>query len=471
MDIRCQQFTSHEISNNMLDMIGYRTNLYGQKVLENSCGEGNILGLIVERYILDAIDQNISLDKIKEGLESDIYGAEIVEATYNQCIDNLNMVAYRYRLEDVKWNVVNEDVLRRPFSITFDYIIGNPPYISYKNLELDVRNFIKDSYNTCKKGKPDYCYAFIENAISYLHKSGKMVYLIPNSIFKNVFGKDLRNLILPHLVEIYDYPNRKLFDNALTSSAVILLEKDSYIKEFQYNNVVKNYKIKLKKYGFGLADKWNFNLKIPVVDKVIQFDQLYKAGITIATQRNNVFVIDRETKIKYDIEQGALRRAISPRNRKYENEEYIIFPYNVREKRIIRFTEAEFKNKFPKAYIYLNENKKELYSRDSDNNARWFEYGRNQAVKNMNMKKLLLSTVVTNKIKVYDVSARAIPYSGIYIISEYGHDLDLARNILESEQFLEYVHGIGTPASGSSLRITSNDINKFTFKVGDFINE
>jgi len=468
MDIRCQQFTSHDISNDMLDMINYRTNLYGKKVLENSCGEGNILGLVIERYILDSIATNKPMDVIKQGLEGDIYGVEIVKDTYNKCIVNLNQIAYKYRLEGVKWNIFNGDVLTNPFDITFDYVIGNPPYISYRNLELDVREYIKNNYFTCKKGKPDYCYAFIENAINYLHKSGKMVYLIPNSIFKNVFGKELRAKILPHLVEIFDYPNCKLFDNALTSSAIMILEKESHKKVFQYNNVIKDYKFLLKK--SRLADKWNFNKQISLaVDDVIKFGQFYRASITIATQRNNIFVIDKETKKKYAIEQSVLRKAISPRNQKYKNEEYIIFPYSVRKRRINRYAENEFEKMYPNSYKYLNEKKEELELRDADNNAKWFEYGRGQAIQNMNMKKLLISTVVTNKIKVYDVNSRAIPYSGIYIISEQGYDLSLARKILESKQFLEYVNGIGTPASGSSLRITADDINKFTFKVGDFV--
>ena len=45
MDIRCQQFTKEYIANEMLDLLGYRKSVYGKKILENSCGEGNILCL------------------------------------------------------------------------------------------------------------------------------------------------------------------------------------------------------------------------------------------------------------------------------------------------------------------------------------------------------------------------------------------------------------------------------------------
>ena len=82
-------------------------------------------------------------------------------------------------------------------------------------------------------------------------------------------------------------------------------------------------------------------------------------------------------------------------------------------------------------------------------------------------KKLLISTVVTNEVNVYETGTKSIPYAGIYVISEKGYDLKIAKKILESKEFLKYVHGIGTPASGKSLRITAKDINEFTFLRDD----
>ena len=44
----------------MLDRIGYRNHVVGETVLENSCGQGNILISIVNRYIADAKKQGRS---------------------------------------------------------------------------------------------------------------------------------------------------------------------------------------------------------------------------------------------------------------------------------------------------------------------------------------------------------------------------------------------------------------------------
>ena len=98
MDTRCQQFTSRDMAGEMLDFLGYRQNLYGKTLLENSCGEGNILCIAVERYIQDALTQGYTTDDIVSGLERDIYGVEIVKKTYEKCLANLDQVADRYGL-------------------------------------------------------------------------------------------------------------------------------------------------------------------------------------------------------------------------------------------------------------------------------------------------------------------------------------------------------------------------------------
>ena len=88
----------------------------------------------------------------------------------------------------------------------FDFIVGNPPYITYQELNNLDRIFLKNNFISCKKGKFDYCYAFIEKSLLDLKTTtGKMCYLIPNSIFKNVFAKNLRETFKTNIQQIIDY--------------------------------------------------------------------------------------------------------------------------------------------------------------------------------------------------------------------------------------------------------------------------
>ena len=64
--------TPEQYVNRMLDAIGYKDHIVGKRILENSCGEGNILQAIVKRYIEDAERTGLTKAKIKKGLECDM---------------------------------------------------------------------------------------------------------------------------------------------------------------------------------------------------------------------------------------------------------------------------------------------------------------------------------------------------------------------------------------------------------------
>ena len=130
MDLsKCQIFTPSHIVKYMLDKIDYTSNVFGKKIIDNSCGTGNILIEVVERFIVDAKRARRKKPAIKKGLESCIYGYDIDSDMVEKCISNLNIVAQRFGLTDIRWNVHHEDGLY--IEGKFDFIVGNPPYISY----------------------------------------------------------------------------------------------------------------------------------------------------------------------------------------------------------------------------------------------------------------------------------------------------------------------------------------------------
>ena len=111
----------------------------------------------------------------------------------------MDEVLKKNNINKVEWKVYNFDYLRWNEAIQFQFIIGNPPYITYSELKKDEQKYVKETFETCVKGKFDYCYAFIEKGIKSLAQDGKMAYLIPSSIFKTVFGFNLRNYMKPYI--------------------------------------------------------------------------------------------------------------------------------------------------------------------------------------------------------------------------------------------------------------------------------
>lgn len=472
MNVKCQIFTPNDICEKILEIANYKNNLYGKKVLENSCGDGNILSKIVTRYIIDSINKGHSKMQIKKGIENDIYAFEIDGTHKENCIRILDNITREYDINNVKWNIYKKDYLHFNLKEKFDFIIGNPPYISYRDLDETTRKFVKEKFLSCEKGKFDYCYAFIEKSVRDLKENGTLTYIIPNSLFKNEFANELRQFILNDLVEIFDYRSFRVFPNALTSSAIIKLKKNVDSANLDYYDYSLKKKTSIQK--SKLERKWVFDNKI--ITHKLKFQDLFDCSIAVATLLNEAFIISsysEDEKYIYfgdsKVEKEITKKAISPRNQSYSIDEKIIFPYYYNHNTLCRYTELEFKNKFQNCYKYLLSKKNDLNQRTSDKSAKWYEFGRSQALAHLNREKLLISTVVTKKVKVYMLNEDEIPYSGIYIIPKGNNQLMLAKKILESKEFFDYTSIIGINTSGSSMRITPSDIKNFTFTEEDLV--
>jgi hypothetical protein len=476
VNTKCQVFTPNRNVLHLLDYVEYTQDLYGKKVAENSCGDGSILAEIVKRYIVDCLNHKLSLAKIRKGLEEDIWGAEIDKIHIGNCKSKLDIIASEYGLSNVNWNIFEGDFLKQNIIDSFDFVIGNPPYITYKELDVTDRKYARENFCCCATGKFDYCYAFIEASIKSLKKRGKLAYLIPSNIFKNQFALNLRNYILPYLTNIYDYKNQKLFAGKLTASAIIICDVGNPDLNITYHNLSEGKSFVIEKEA--LKNKWIFkeSTNKSHTPELIRFGDYFHAASSVATLLNEVYIIsdfiedDKYVTVKeHKIEKTLLREAVSPRALNYGKKEYIIFPYYYAENGLLqKYSDSEFRKKFPYAVKYLLQFEKKLRDRNSDKGINWFEYGRSQALLHLNQDKLLISTLITGTVKVASLNKNVIPTSGLYIVPKDNQDiftLTTAKDILCSNLFLEYTKNIGVISNGNSFRISPKDINNFTFPV------
>lgn len=458
---KCQKFTPEELVEEMLSLAGYTHCLVGKRVLENSFGSGNILVAIVKRYIEESIAAKIPVDLIARNLEMDIFGIELDEDLFAECVKRLNDVVTKYGLPNVKWSLFNQNALNWETDVKFDYIIGNPPYITYKDMDGDSRKSLRERFESCANGKFDYCYAFIECGVKLLSDTGKLVQLVPSNIYKNVFGKNLRSILLPHISVIIEYPGQELFDNTLTSSTVFLFDKSYSEPYITYTNSTANKTLKIMRDALG--EKWVFSDIAEQNQKMVRFGDCFHASSVVATLLNEAFLLPPEEERNIEVERAVVKSAASPRKLRRNIREDIIFPYFYEERVLRRYTTAEFEQLFPNAVEHLTQYLQKLNNRDADDNVAWFEYGRTQALARLNQPKLLMSTVVTNRPEIYELDEDTIPYSGIFITAKQGNTLDEAKRILNDKHFVQYVESLGVSISGKSKRITSKDVNEYRF--------
>ncbi len=461
---KCQIFTPSEMVQYMLDRIDYTNNLFGKRIIDNSCGTGNILIEVVKRFIADAKRSRKRKSTIKRGLESCIFGCDVDPKMVESCIKNLNAVAEHTGLFDVQWNIFNMDGLYFNDPVAFDFVVGNPPYIAYTDLDIETRQKTRDNFTSCAIGKFDYSYAFIEKGLSLLRNNGKMVIIAPSNMFKTVFGNKLRELIKNELIEIIDCTAINVFENVLTAPAITIYQKGSnsniliYKEKLPYNKESEKLIDKNQ-----LFDKWDFTGFVSKGSR--NFGDYFKVSNSIATLANKVFIhnVNEDGFLDINIEPTILRSAKSPKTEQYQITQKIIFPYRYNNTALVHYEEDEFKNQFPLAYKYLNGQIEILKARDSDTKAKWFEYGRSQALAHLNCEKLLMSTIITHKVRLYKLDPDTIPYSGLYIIPRGELTLDTAFTILKSHHFYDYLLSKGVKERGDSIRISSKDVEEYKF--------
>ena len=472
MASNCQIPTPQKYVQQMLDYVDYSKKLYGKKVLENSCGEGNILLEVVKRYIESAKSEKHSAEEIKNGLNKDIEAYEIDKECIEKCKNRLNKLAVSYGIEGIEWNIKNNDFLKEDVQNRYDFIIGNPPYITYHDMDDSQREFLKKSFSTCNNGRFDYCYAFIEASLKTLKNRGKMVYLVPCSIMTNKFAGDLRVKLSKYITEIYDYRTIKIFSQALTSSVIIVCENLTNKSDLKYHLVKENtiFEIERKK----LTDaKWSVTRDDNNIG--VKFSDFFEVKNSVATLLNEAFIFKEYERRdgyyiidEYKIEEELVKDAASIKSlSRGENSYKIIFPYRIEDGKRKDYSESEFEDRFPGAVRYLKQFKDKLKKRKKDKNTLWFQYGRSQAITSVTGNKLIIPMVITKEVHVYEVGENAVPYAGYFIKCRENSRLGLqdAKKILESKDFYDYVKICGTPTTATSYRISVNDIKKYKINI------
>lgn len=460
----CKIFTPDSYVTELLDIAGYNRELLGKSVLENSCGDGNVLKEVVRRYIADSLERGYTLEEIRVRLEADICGVELEQKHADRCKENLDREAESFGICGVNWNIICGNYLQIQLNRVFSYVLGNPPYIVYRDIEKDEREYLRSHFWSCGEGKFDYYYAFIEKSIYELEENGCMAYIVPSSIYKNVFARRLRGEIRPFLTGVYDYASQNKFPGTTISSTILCMRKQTS-EDFCYRDMEQERETKLRKELLG--EKWIFDNA--AAEKRIRFGDWFQVSNTVATLCNDAFLLEdykRENGyyILSDgdrIEEEVAKPAIS-RKRRCETCA-MIFPYAYEAGELRHYTDEEFQKLFPCAVKHLERFRERLEKRASDKNAAWFEYGRSQALQKIPYRKAVLPSILTNQVRVTIAAENVIPCAGFIITERGNRTLEDAKNILESLEFYHYLRQIGIFTTGKSRRLTVRDIENYTF--------
>lgn len=208
-----QYFTISLIADFMVSLISHKK---GCRVLEPSCGKGVFLDFLVEHGFKD-----ISAYEIDSQLGT--------------------------KYDFVRFG----SFLSVPTSEQYDVVIGNPPYIRWKNIEPELKQELESNalWNKYFNSLCDYCFIFILKSIEHLKDGGELIFICTEYWMNTTHLATLRNYMCQkgYFTEIYHLKETPLFEN-VTASFVIF----KFVKSREKKENINLYKYRREK---GLPSK------------------------------------------------------------------------------------------------------------------------------------------------------------------------------------------------------------------------
>ncbi len=144
--------------------------------------------------------------------------ADIEEIKANKIFEN----AFEWRFEFPE--VLNED----GDFVGFDVLIGNPPYVDYRELGSAQTDILKQYKTSENSPRPNLYQYFIEKGYTILAQNGYFCYINPNQFLSIDAGYGIRKLIVENTIIqfIDDVSNIKVFDEAATYTVIWCFKKE-----------------------------------------------------------------------------------------------------------------------------------------------------------------------------------------------------------------------------------------------------
>ncbi len=273
------------------------------KIIDISCGCGNFLLEVYDRLyeVFESYKYELKIKDIHNHIISNcIYGIDIdskaVEvlkySLLNKDVDSNIEKINIYCFDSLNKLGLDKDTITLFWENKFDYIIGNPPYIGHKKLEISYKKWLLKEFKDVYRDKGDIYFCFYKRIIDLLNVNGIASIITPRYFLESQSGKNLRRYILENVSinEIVDFNGVNVFRNANIASCIFTMTK-----HISKENVVNVYK--LNNYSLDLN-------KINDIDDILHTsDYFSKINIRQSTMKED-WIIDKEENINlyYNIE-------------------------------------------------------------------------------------------------------------------------------------------------------------------------
>ena len=121
-------------------------------------------------------------------------------------------------------NVKIASFVSEPIKEKYDLVIGNPPYIRWKNLEEELKEelTINELWNKHCNSLCDYSCVFIIKSIELLEEGGQLIFITPEYWLNTTHSINMRNYMIEngYFEKIYHFNETPIFEDATVSTII-----------------------------------------------------------------------------------------------------------------------------------------------------------------------------------------------------------------------------------------------------------
>ncbi|QIG90353.1 N-6 DNA methylase [Chryseobacterium sp. POL2] len=435
--------------------------------------------------------------------ENQIYGLDIQQysVTRSKLLLSLLALSEDEDFEEFHFNIYQGDALLFNWQEVinnfngFEIIVGNPPYVSARNLDEDAKENVK-LWEVCSTGNPDLYIPFFQIGYENLAPNGILGFITMNTFFKSLNGRALRAYFERNntSIKIIDFGTLQIFKSKSTYTCVCFIEKTerNYIEYYKSVNkelpTNANLYHKINYQNLDAKKGWNLNNN-EIISRIEcvgnPFGKKYKTRHGIATLKNDIYIfkpVEEDEDYFYlqngslfPIEKGICRDILNSNKLSREVDfdnvvEKVLFPYDNKVKP--KALEEEFlQDTYPRAFEYLQRKRLILSKRDKGKGEyeKWFAFGRTQSLEKVGNK--LFFPKFSDKIPSYLISndIDLMFYNGQAIIGHSEEEMHLIKKIMESRLFWYYIKTTSKPYSSAYYSLNGTYIKNFG--IPEFTND
>ncbi|MFA7533360.1 MAG: N-6 DNA methylase, partial [Tissierellaceae bacterium] len=305
--------------------------------------ESEIKGL--DYWIRDNLHYHI-LKHCIYGADKDNFAVELTRgALYSKGVRSPNLNSNILHCDSlIRWEneiegMTNEtNTLKKFWSRKYDFVVGNPPYIGHKQLDIGYKKWLMMEYKEVFKDKADISFAFIKRTFEVLKAEGVAGIITSRYFMENPTGRKLREYILENgnMVEILDFYGASIFKGVGVATGIFIFSKeandggdinvtklidDEYtftnldnLSELINTNVFEKFSINKEKLG---TDRWILlsPVKRRIYEKIQRKSNLRLRDVVhtfqgVITGGDKAFVLTEEEIERYEIERILLKKWI-----------------------------------------------------------------------------------------------------------------------------------------------------------------